>query len=132
MDNNEYQETLEGVPQGGPISVLLSNIYLHYALDLWVEKVVKPALSGEVYYVRYVDDFVLCFQYKHDAIRFQEVLVKRLARFSLSLEPSKTRLIRFAPHYLSRVLEIMGSDFKHFIFLVLRSIALRIAMVILK
>ena len=95
MDNNEYQETLEGVPQGGPISVLLSNIYLHYALDLWVEKVVKPALSGEVYYVRYVDDFVLCFQYKHDAIRFQEVLVKRLARFSLSLEPSKTRLIRF-------------------------------------
>lgn len=84
-----------GAAQGGPISVLISNVYLHYVLDLWVEKVVKPRLKGEVYYVRYLDDFALGFQHESDAKRFQQVLVKRLEKFSLELEPSKTRLIAF-------------------------------------
>src|SRR5947207_12371182 len=53
-------------PQGGSISVMLSNVYLHYALDLWFERVVKPQLRGEAYLVRYIDDFVLCFQYRAD------------------------------------------------------------------
>jgi RNA-directed DNA polymerase len=85
----------EGTPQGGSISVLLSNVYLHYVLDLWFERVVKPRLRGEAYLVRYIDDFVLCFQYRADALRVQEVLRKRLGKFSLTLEPSKTKLVEF-------------------------------------
>jgi RNA-directed DNA polymerase len=84
-----------GVPQGGSISVLLSNIYLHYVLDLWFEKIIKPSLKGEAYLIRYIDDFVVCFQYQEEALHFQEELQKRLAKFSLTLEPSKTQLIEF-------------------------------------
>lgn len=90
-----FDESLEGVPQGGPISVLISNVYLHYALDLWIEKVVKPQLKGEVYYLRYLDDFVLCFQYHEDAKRVYSTLPKRLGKFGLTLEPDKTKLVRF-------------------------------------
>jgi RNA-directed DNA polymerase len=85
----------KGAAQGGPISVLLSNLYLHYVLDLWIERVVKPRLSGDVYYVRYLDDFILAFEYEADALRFERALRKRLERFSLELELSKTRLIPF-------------------------------------
>lgn len=95
MEDGQLQATTEGTVQGGPISVLISNIYLHYVLDLWIEKVVKPKMKGEVYYVRYLDDFVLCFQYHADAVRFRDVLVKRLEKFSLQLEPDKTRLVEF-------------------------------------
>ena len=95
MENGQHEISQRGAAQGGPISVLLSNIYLHYVLDLWIEKVVKPKLLGEVYYVRYLDDFILCFEKKIDADRFERVLVNRLEKFSLELEPSKTRLIRF-------------------------------------
>lgn len=84
-----------GTPQGGSISVLLSNIYLHYVLDLWFERVVKPRLRGEAYLVRYIDDFVVCFQYREDALRFQDALRKRLERFGLTLEPTKTKLVEF-------------------------------------
>jgi RNA-directed DNA polymerase len=84
-----------GVPQGGSISVLLSNIYLHYVLDLWFEKIVKPRLQGESYLIRYIDDFIVCFQYKEDAIKFQNAMARRLAKFSLILEPNKTRLVEF-------------------------------------
>jgi RNA-directed DNA polymerase len=79
----------------GSISVLLSNLYLHYVLDLWFERVVKPRLRGEACMVRYIDDFVLCFQYRADALRVQEVLAKRLRRFNLTLEPAKTKLVEF-------------------------------------
>lgn len=95
LDEGEFHGVETGTPQGGSISVLLSNIYLHYVLDLWFEKVVKPKLKGEAYLVRYIDDFVVCFQYRSDAIRFQDVLVKRLGRFSLELESEKTRLVEF-------------------------------------
>jgi group II intron reverse transcriptase/maturase len=84
-----------GTVQGGSISVLLSNIYLHYVLDLWFEKVVKPRLKGEAYLVRYIDDFVVCFEYRSDAMRFQNVVLKRLGKFSLEIEPNKTRLVEF-------------------------------------
>ena len=79
----------------GSISVLLSNVYLHYVLDLWFERVVKPRLKGEAYMIRYLDDFVVCFQYRADALRFQDVLHRRLAKFKLTLEPSKTKLVEF-------------------------------------
>ena len=95
MEEGKFHASETGTPQGGSISVLLSNIYLHYVLDLWFEKSIKPSLKGESYLIRYIDDFVVCFQYKEDAIKFQEVLVKRLAKFTLELEPSKTRLVEF-------------------------------------
>lgn len=62
---------------------------------MWFEKAIKPKLKGESYLIRYIDDFIVCFQYREDAIRFQEVLVKRLAKFPLNLEPNKTRLVEF-------------------------------------
>jgi retron-type reverse transcriptase len=85
----------EGTPQGGSISVLLSNLYLHYVLDLWFERSFKSRLRGEAFLVRYIDDFVLCFQYRSDALRVQQALRKRLMKFTLSLEPTKTRLVEF-------------------------------------
>jgi RNA-directed DNA polymerase len=79
----------------GVISVLLSNLYLHYVLDLWFERVVKSRLRGEAYLVRYIDDFVLCFQYRSDALRVQKALCQRLGKFGLTLEPAKTKLVEF-------------------------------------
>jgi group II intron reverse transcriptase/maturase len=95
VEDGNSQPNEQGTPQGGSISVLLSNVYLHYALDLWFERVVKPRLRGEAYLVRYIDDFVVCFQYRSDALRFQDALCKRLGRFSLTLEPTKTKLVEF-------------------------------------
>ena len=89
LEDGVHQPSEEGTPQGGSISVLLSNVYLHYVLDLWFESVVKPRLQGEAYMVRYLDDFVVCFQYRADALRVQGVLRKRLAKFNLTLEPNK-------------------------------------------
>jgi RNA-directed DNA polymerase len=85
----------EGTPQGGSISVLLSNLYLHYVLDLWFERVVKCRLRGEAHLVRYIDDFVICFQYRSDALRVQDALRRRLGKFGLALEPTKTKLVEF-------------------------------------
>src|ERR1700678_3009300 len=82
-------------PQGGSISVLLSNLYLHYVLDLWFERVVKSRLRGEARLVRYIDDFVICFQYQSDAIHVQDALRLRLGKFGLTLEPTKTKLVEF-------------------------------------
>jgi group II intron reverse transcriptase/maturase len=95
MEDGRIEISEAGTPQGGSISVLLSNIYLHYVLDLWFEKIVKPRMRGEAYLVRYIDDFVVCFQYRSDAKHFHEVLEKRLGKFSLMLEPNKTRLVEF-------------------------------------
>lgn len=83
LEAGEIHPNEAGTPQGGSISVLLSNLYLHYVLDLWFEHVVKPRLRGQAYLVRYIDDFVVCFQYREDAIRFQSVLRKRFEKFSL-------------------------------------------------
>jgi RNase P protein component len=105
FENGEIHPSEEGTPQGGSISVLLSNVYLHYVLDLWFERVVKPRLRGEACMVRYIDDFVLCFQYSADALRAQEALAKRLRKFSLTLEPTKTKLVesgRYAHRHASK------------------------------
>lgn len=85
----------EGTPQGGPISCVLANIYLHYTLDLWFEKKIRPRFRGEAYLVRFVDDFVVSFQYLADAEDFQKQLRERFARFHLELAEEKTRLLLF-------------------------------------
>ncbi|MDR3134582.1 MAG: group II intron reverse transcriptase/maturase [Deltaproteobacteria bacterium] len=94
-ESGELERAKYGTPQGGAISPLLANVFLHYALDMWVSVWSKKKAKGEIYFVRYADDFVGCFQYKDDADRFLEELKERLAKFELSLHPDKTRLIEF-------------------------------------
>ena len=85
-----------GTPQGGSVSPVLANIYLHYALDLWFEKVVKRHCRGEVLMVRYADDYVCLFQFRQESVRFFRALPKRLAKFGLELAPDKTQILRFS------------------------------------
>lgn len=85
----------QGTPQGGVISPLLANVYLHYVLDEWFEQEVKPRLAGQVFLVRYADDFVIGFSHESDARRVMEVLPKRFEKYGLTLHPDKTRLVPF-------------------------------------
>src|SRR5829696_7213946 len=85
----------QGTPQGGVISPLLANVYLHEALDKWIEERVKPKCHGNVVLVRYADDFVILFRAEHDARAVYAALPKRFAEYGLSLHPEKTRLIPF-------------------------------------
>lgn len=84
-----------GSPQGGVISPILSNVYLHEVLDKWFEGVVKPRLEGEAFLIRYADDATLVFSCERDARRVLDVLPKRFAKYGLTLHPTKTRLIDF-------------------------------------
>ena len=95
LEDGAVHPSEQGTPQGGSISVLLSNVYLHYVLDLWFERVVRFGCGGEAHLVRYIDDFVICFQYRSDALRVQEALRLRLGKFGLTLEPTKTKLVEF-------------------------------------
>ncbi len=85
-----------GTPQGGVVSPILANIYLHYVLDLWYEKRVKSNSSGDSNYIRYADDTVWAFQYRREARACLYALKERLAKFGLKLSKSKTKLIRFS------------------------------------
>ena len=93
MEGTELKDSDRGTPQGGLISPVLANVYLHYALDLWFEKAIKPKLRGEAYYVRYADDFLILFQYENEARAVLEALKGRLAKFSLELAEDKTRIL---------------------------------------
>lgn len=95
MEEGKVFNVEEGTPQGGVISPVLANIYLHYVLDLWVERVVKAGCRGVVEMVRYADDFVICVQYKDEAESILKELKERLAKFSLELAEDKTRCIAF-------------------------------------
>ena len=87
----------DGTPQGGVISPLLANIFLHYVLDEWFEKEVRPRLKGEAFVIRYADDFVIGVAREDDAQRIMEVLPKRMSKYGLTVHPEKTRLVRFQP-----------------------------------
>jgi len=95
MEDGLVRATEEGTPQGSMVSPLLSNIYLHYVLDLWFSKRVRRQSRGEAYYFRFADDFLACFQYKSDAQDFQRRLQDRLEGFGLELAKEKTRCIEF-------------------------------------
>lgn len=95
LEEGLVKATEHGTPQGSILSPLLSNIYLHYALDLWFERRVRKQSQGEAYYFRFADDFVACFQYPRDASLFLEELALRLNKFGLQLAEEKTRCIRF-------------------------------------
>jgi group II intron reverse transcriptase/maturase len=96
LDGEEYTEPDQGATQGSVLSPLLGNVYLHYVLDLWFERAIKPRLRGRACLVRYADDFVIGFERQDDAKRVMAVLPKRMERFGLTLHPDKTRLLPFA------------------------------------
>jgi RNA-directed DNA polymerase len=87
----------DGTPQGGVISPLLANIFLHYVLDEWFETEVRPRLKGEAFVIRYADDFVIGVAREDDAKRIMDVLPKRMSKYGLTVHPEKTRLVRFEP-----------------------------------
>jgi RNA-directed DNA polymerase len=95
MEEGNLSHPTTGTPQGGVVSPILSNIYLHKVLDEWFETAVKPRLQGEAFLIRFADDFVLVFQLEKDARRVLEVLPKRFDRYGLRLHPDKTHLVRF-------------------------------------
>jgi group II intron reverse transcriptase/maturase len=95
LDGEEFSEPEDGTAQGSILSPLLGNIYLHYVLDVWFEKEVKPRMRGKATLVRYADDFVIGFERREDADRVMAVLGKRMTRFGLTLHPDKTRLLPF-------------------------------------
>jgi RNA-directed DNA polymerase len=95
MEDGAVTAGEEGTPQGGLVSPVLSNIYLHYVLDMWFEKRFARGCGGKAFLIRYCDDFIACFQHEGDARGFLAELRKRLASFELEVEPSKTELIRF-------------------------------------
>jgi len=97
LEDGELRQTDSGTPQGGVISPMLANIFLHDILDVWFEREVKPRLRGRAKLVRFADDFVIAFEREDDALRVKEVLPKRFDRFGLTLHPDKTRLVRFQP-----------------------------------
>ena len=93
MEGTELKESDRGTPQGGLISPVLANVYLHYVLDLWFEKGIKPRLKGEGYYVRYADDFLIMFQYENEAGKVMQALIPRLGKFGLEVAEDKTRIL---------------------------------------
>lgn len=95
MEEGKYIETEKGAPQGGILSPVLANIYLHYILDLWFEKKIKRQLKGYAKLIRYADDFIVSFQSGDEAKRFGEVLKQRLNKFGLKIAENKSRIIEF-------------------------------------
>jgi group II intron reverse transcriptase/maturase len=95
LTEEELKMSEEGVPQGSICSPVLSNIFAHFAIDVWIEEMVKPACKGAVELFRYADDGVICCQYETDALRIRQALVKRLEKFKLQLNEEKTKLVSF-------------------------------------
>jgi group II intron reverse transcriptase/maturase len=104
MEDGKYYQVDRGTPQGGILSPLLANIYLHYCLDQWFEKRVKKQLRGYARFIRYADDFVVCFQKAEEAEEFGRVLRLRLGKFGLAVSEEKSRIISFGryPYYTAR------------------------------
>lgn len=95
MHDGAFENTNTGTPQGGLVSPVLANIYLHYVLDWWFEGRFRKTCKGDAELIRYADDFVVCFEKQDDAVRFHAELVTRLGQFGLEVEPSKTKIVRF-------------------------------------
>jgi len=95
MEEGTLSYAEKGSPQGGVISPLLANIFLHYVLDEWYEQEVKPRLKGQSFLIRYADDFVIGCEMESDARRVMEALPKRFSRYGLTIHPEKTKLVKF-------------------------------------
>jgi len=110
--NGEVIHPAAGTPQGGIVSPILANIYLHYCLDEWFQHVVKKHCRGEACLIRYADDFVCAFEREGDAERFYQVLGKRLEKFGLELSAEKTRVIAFDRQSKREGFEFLGFEFR--------------------
>lgn len=95
MEEGKISKPEAGTPQGGVISPLLANIFLHEVMDKWLHETAFPLLKGKAFEVRYADDVVICFEHKEDAMRVLKVLPKRLQKYGLEMHPDKTRLVEF-------------------------------------
>lgn len=113
MIEGRVEDNSVGTPQGGLISPILANVYLHYVPDLWFEKCIKKQLYGEAYLVRYADDFLIMFQYERDAHRVYEAIAKRMEKFGLELSKEKTQILPFGRNCATReTFDFLG--FTHF------------------
>lgn len=113
VENGVKIKTEKGTPQGGLISPVLANVYLHYVLDDWFHKVVKTSLKGEAYLVRFADDFIILFQYENEAKEVYLRIKERFAKFGLELAEDKTRILPFGRHKGTREsFDFLG--FKHY------------------
>lgn len=108
IENMQHYENDKGTPQGGIISPILANVYLHYVLDLWFELYIKIKSKGGAYLVRYADDFVCCFERKEDAEMFYKELKDRLNKFDLELAEDKSRIIPFGNNNSKEKFEFLG------------------------
>jgi group II intron reverse transcriptase/maturase len=106
LEDGAFSASEEGTPQGGLVSPVLANIYLHYVLDVWFEKRYAKSCRGRAYLVRYADDFVACFHREEDAKRFMVELNSRLAEFNLEAEPTKTRSLCFGDQARARCKQV--------------------------
>jgi group II intron reverse transcriptase/maturase len=95
LEEGNIKRSVQGTPQGGVISPLLANVYLHHVLDAWFEDEIKPRLSGRSFLIRYADDFVIVLENEDEAARMMTALAKRFAKYGLELHPEKTRVVRF-------------------------------------
>ena len=112
LEDGAWTTTEAGSPQGGVISPMLANVYLHYVLDKWFEQEVKPRLRGRAFFIRYADDLVMGFACEDDARRVLEVLPKRFGKYGLTLHPDKTRLVPFGRPSGSRTKAASGQSDK--------------------
>ena len=112
-ETGEVLHPVTGTPQGGVVSPVLANIYLHYALDLWFDRVVKRQSNGEAMMIRYCDDFICAFQNKEEAEAFYKALGRRLSKFHLEVAPEKTKIIPFSRYSIGKD---MSFDFLSFEF----------------
>lgn len=108
MENMEHYENDKGTPQGGLISPILANIYLHYVLDIWFEIYIKVKCKGKAYLIRYADDFVCCFEKEEDAKMFYVELKDRLNKFDLELAEDKSRIIPFGNNNSKEKFDFLG------------------------
>jgi group II intron reverse transcriptase/maturase len=116
MEEGKVFDAEKGTPQGGIISPILANVYLHYVLDVWMERVVKPGCRGVVEIIRYADDFVICVQYEDEAEKIHQLLKERLEKFNLELAEEKTRIIGFG-RYSENNAKVKGEKPETFNFL---------------
>ena len=113
MEEGRFLPTSEGTPQGGIISPLLANIYLHYVLDLWFKETIRERCKDSAYLIRYADDFVCCFKHSEEAHKFYQDLIERLKEFNLELAEDKSRIIPFGKDSIDK-LRPMTFDFLGF------------------
>ena len=97
IDGKSLHRNTVGTPQGNIISPLLCNVYLHYVLDEWIDKIIRPLLKGEIFIIRYADDFIIGFENEDDARRVCGTLPRRMQKYGLTINPEKSRLIKFVP-----------------------------------